>query len=572
MADIRELLILNPRILASARDGALLQLFGNLRMVLRRFVLRTGRVGVFRSFYLAVYRLHVWVARTLVLRFKGTRAIYLSAGMGRGEIRPGISDIDLVIFGDWPEKVQFRLLKSLAVVVLLMPLFDRESLGAIQTWEDFTRINATDLFLAYHYASAKRNWKLLWGEDLIHQLPNLALERRAGAAHLEMRRWWAVFIKMAIGQNVTSRDRVFHNSLSFKAAADMLRAEVMMRGEVPPRNRTEILRQHLHDADAPLRDRLLASEATSFLQMEGDPRELLTHWLLRRMERTHTTLSDTPSFGSVAIPVLEGVADERLITPAVAQQAERLAERAAGLSGFRAAYLLPCSLFLSPDNLGLFFEFDAAQLPSADQLRDLMDEHFGVVTGLPQRLAVYLLLEHGAYILDPVYGLEIWSWALVPQANPDVFVLFSRPEFVLRGTARPTVTDIRWSRVSQELLEEELLVRRGAYARFGVLSRPTAAENLRNLFRFLQLLVMEQRSAAGEVTIPVSIAAIGRTFAKLAPELASEIQRLEYAMSDVLDGRPVHVDEAVQRIYDWTRDHGLASSPRTPAEEVAAGM
>ena len=557
MADIRELLILNPRFITLDQGSAFTRLVGSIRMVVRRFVLHTAKTIGFRSLYSAAYRFHIWVARKLALRFAGTRAIYLSAGMGRGEVRPGISDIDLVIFGDWTEVTQFKLLKALAITVLVMPLFDRESLGAIQTWDDFLRINQTDLLLAYHYASAKRNWKLVWGEDLICQLPDLAVERRAGASYLEVRRWWSTFMVMATGQGITARDSVFRNSISFKAVADVLRAELMAEGKVPPRRRVDLLLEGLTGSDELLRERLLASEATTFLQMEGDPRESVTPWLLERIERFHVTLAEAESFAAVAHPQVLGEAAELIVGDATRSHVERMTEKVARLPGFRSAYLAPCAGFLCSDTLGLYFEFAPGKDPSIGVLRALLMEHFGVVKKLPQRLGIYLLLENGAYILDPIFGLEFWSTILMPQANPDLFISLSRPEFTLKGSPRPPHPDVRWSRVSQELLDEELIARRGAHARFGVLSRPTEVENLRNLWRFLQLLVMEQRTD-NTVMIPVTVPAICRAFSSIAAEVSEDLQLLDHAMRSASSGQPDAISQAMQRVYDWTKSHGFA--------------
>jgi hypothetical protein len=147
----------------------------------------------------------------------------------------------------------------------------------------------------------------------------------------------------------------------------------------------------------------------------------------------------------------------------------------------------------------------------------------------------------------------------MPFANPDVFDLFSKPEFVLRGTARAKVSATGWSRVSEEILAEELDVRRGAQARFGVLSRPSSLENLRNLWRWLQLLVMERRTIPGEIILPVTIAATRREFASFAPELSSDLQVLEEAMRDAVEGKSVAIDEYIQRVYEWTLAQGLSA-------------
>jgi hypothetical protein len=560
MPDIRELLILNPRAIALRKNSLPQLLLERLRMALRRIVLLTGRLPGFRGLYMTAYRFHVWVALRVLTRFDGTRAIYLSAGAGRGEIRPGISDIDLVILGDWPEKKQFQLMKCLGLVVMIMPLFDKDSLGGIQTWEDLLRFNNTDLLLAYSYASAKRQWRLLWGENMMQNLPDLELHRRAGAAYTDVRRWWGLYVRMAFSGHVTARDAVFRNSISFKAVADVLRAQMFANGAVPSSRRTDILRQQMPAGDADLLRRLLDSEANDFLEMQGDPRELVTPWLLRRIEAWHTEILGTPSFEVIAATRVVGDANDRLISPEARAHFERMtADAEEKFAGLETVYLVPCAGFLSPDSLALCFAFHANGVPTAAELREWLAPHFDAVLQLKQRISIYLLLEHGAYLLDCVFGLELWSNVLMPFANPDVFDLFSKPDFVLRGTARAKVSATGWSRVSEEILAEELDVRRGAQARFGVLSRPSSLENLRNIWRWLQLLVMERRTIPGEITLPVTVAATRREFASFAPELSSDLQVLEQAMSDAVEGKSVTAEEHIQRVYEWTLAQGFSA-------------
>lgn len=550
MADIRELIILNFGLIKLGKATTVSRLLGAARMRLRRAVILTGKLPVFRSLYKAAYHAHIAVMRRLAISFKGTLAIYVTAGIGRGEIRPGVSDIDFVIFGQWPEKKQLRLLTVMAVVVLLMPLFDRESLGSIVTWEDFSRMNDSDLLLAYHYASAKRNWKLLWGEDLIQRLPDLSEERRAAASYQEMRRWWGTFISMAVGEGITARDEVFRNSLSFKAVSDVLRAEMIARGEIPPKRRTELLQRGLAEGDGELVTRLLASEAKTFVAIEGDPREYAGRWLLQRMECVHTTILDAPSFAHRGAVRVQGDAAELLISDQTRAHIEGVRRRAAEAGLAEKAYLVPSASFLQPDSLALLLEVDREQLPSMADLRTLLAPHFEVAPKLPQRVAVYLLLEHGAFLLDFLFGLEVSSTILMPQANPDVFSLLSRPEFSLTGNPRAPVRDLRWSRASQENMEEELHARLGAHVRYGMASRPSDLENLRNFWRLLQLLIME-RQQDGIVNLPVTLPAVCRAVTDLLPEIAEELVLLLDAMHNAAENtaKSDPIGAAMLRVY-----------------------
>ena len=561
MADIRELVILDAWAAPALPETGVKLRLAQARTMLRRMVVRSSRLPFMRPLYLAVYLFHIWLAKFLASRFEGTRTVYLAAGLGRGEVRPGISDVDIIVLGDWTDNQQFRVLKRLALVYILLPLYDRENLREIQTWEGFQHLNATDLFIAYHYASARRNWKLLWGEDLVAGLAPLAPERRGGAALLETGRWWAAFMRLTLGHTAISRDEVFRNSLCFKTVADTVRAEYIARGEAPPPNRLALLQSNLGEDAALLRDRLLASEASTFLTMEGDPLELISPWLLRRLEQQRALLQDSPGLTATVSFRIEGTADERLIADSTLQHAQKVATSASQLPGFQAAYLSHCALFLMPDALALFLAFDPARVPTATQLRELMQDHLRVSPTLPQRLVIYLLLEHGAYSLDPVYGLELWTWSLMPQVNPDIFAMLTQPDFLLLGSPRISAGEPRWSSVSQELMDEELAARRGAHARFGVVSRPAAMDNIRNLLRLLQLVLMEQSGRSGELILPVTVPVICRSFAVYAPELTADLQQLEQAAREGVAGRMIQADVPLQRIYSWLEAASLA--PKT---------
>jgi hypothetical protein len=550
VADIREFLILNPRFRPYGQESALARQAGDLRMFLRRFIARTARIPAARQLYAAAYRAHLSILLALLRRYKGTRAVYLSSGMGRGEVRYGISDIDIVVLGDWTEKSQMRLVALLAVLFFFLPLFDRESLGAIHTWQDFLHLNNTNLYLAYQYAFSRHGWKLLFGEDLVQALPPLSEDRRTGAGFLEVRRWWAAFIKMAAGQSLTARDPIFRNSLCFKAVADVLRAEQVMHGVEPAPNRRAVLETGLRDAadGALLRD-LLATESAGFLTAPPGLQSATANWLLSRGSAIGTWLAQTPAFAAVAPFHVLAEAGDRMIAPATGAHADSLAAHASAWPGFRSACLLPSVQFLVPDTLALFLDCAPDQPPSVEQLRALCALHLPIAQTLPQRLRVYLSLGDQACLLDFLFGSEIWGAILRPETNPDLFTLLGRTEFVLRGTPRAPVDSARWSRLGQDLLEEELMLRRAAYARFGPVKR-SGEDNLRNLWRFLQLLLMEQSMAAGAIVLPATIPATRRLLEEQLPELDPDLAELQDAMRRLHLGQVVDSNAAIERVYN----------------------
>src|ERR1700761_1870683 len=129
-------MILDPGPMEASAERGFLRTLTDLRMGLRRFVVKSCRIGLARKIYVAVYKTHIWVVTTLGKRYAGTRAVYLTSGMTSGDFNIGVSDIDIAMYGNWTDQRQFRLMKMFGVLTLAFPLFDRRSLASISSVED----------------------------------------------------------------------------------------------------------------------------------------------------------------------------------------------------------------------------------------------------------------------------------------------------------------------------------------------------------------------------------------------------------------------------------------------------
>lgn len=548
MADIRELMILSPGVLETAPERGLNRWLTDSRMALRRAVVKSSRNALLRRLYLSLYDLHLWVATQLGRRYAGTRAVYLSSGMASGEWTIGISDIDIAIYGDWPDKRQFKLMKIFGLLTVLSPLFDRRSLASISSVDDMRHLCATDMFMALNHAIGARQWKLLYGEDVLAALPEISAERFSGCVYMDVRRWWSMLARTTFGQDITARDALFQNTICFKSVAGMLKAEKMLGGGFDMASRQQLIQQELENTnDATLR-MLLESAQRQFLHIDRDPRSPSLHWFLVHAERFHRQMRDESSFASIAPMQREGTAEERFIAPETLALTQRLVEIARSQwKDFRAAYLTPAVVMSSVDSLALLLEV-GGEIPSAEQLLQVCEERFRTPS-LPQRLAVYLLLPEAAYQLDGAGALDFFHYTLTAQTAPDVFIALKQPGFVLSGEPRTQGDDPRWSRMAQELMLEELNARRGAYARFGIASRPTATENLRNLWRFLQLTVIEHSFTEGLMRLPTTFAAVRRGLTEREPDAEADLHALERACTQSLRQKDLQVAALLDRVY-----------------------
>jgi hypothetical protein len=206
----------------------------------------------------------------------------------------------------------------------------------------------------------------------------------------------------------------------------------------------------------------------------------------------------------------------------------------------------------SPDSSSLLFDIDPTDPPSLDVIKRVCAEHSKVSVSLSQRMAIYLLLPNAAYQLDAKGSLEFFHYTYLPEANPDIFAGLSNKNYVLHGQPRPSTSELGWSPFAQELVLEEFQARRGAYARFGLNSRPTTTENLRNFWRFLQLVVIERSQSTDEVTLPITVPAIRRELIRLHSETEDNLQTLEELFYSSLRGSEEsasEVEEIVRRVF-----------------------
>ena len=416
MADIRELIILDPGALDARPDTPWMAKLANLKMVVRRLVVRSARIPLFGYTYDGFYRFHLWVAARLGKHFAGARAVYLSSGLATGDVVIGVSDVDLAIYGDWPEQQQFRLMKVFGVLTVLSPLFDRASIGSIGTISDIKALCGTDMMMALTHAKGARQWKLLYGEPVLSQLPKIAPDRFSGCVYMDHRRWWSSLASVTFGETVVARDSIFRNSICFKAVAETLRTERMfVDNDLDISRRSVLVEQEFARSGDPLLRMLLDSAVGRYVEIETDPREPTLHWFLDHAERFHKQLRGKPTFTAAKPVRITGDESETAVQPRGIAHAQHLAELARReWSGLRAIFLMPSVSMFSPDSSSLLFDIDPTDLPSLDTIKRVCGEHSKGSISLSQRMAIYLLLPNAAYQMDAKGSLEFFHYTYFP--------------------------------------------------------------------------------------------------------------------------------------------------------------
>ncbi len=537
------------------------KLLSRTKLGVRWIVVASARTPL-QYFYRVVYRAHVWYAVRTAKGFAGTKAIYIARSVATGEIAYGVSDIDVVMVGDWPEEEQIRLMRRLGILAAISPLYDSGMWQQVHNENSLRDLWETDYFFQSRFDEGRRQWKLEHGEDLVAALPSVPKDRLGGGYYMEVRSWWLHLIASVFGSGPTAKDAIFRNSIAYKSVVGILEiARAIPRGASLEHSRKTSLRKSIEDSSGPLRqflERLEESARGGHLRFRGDIQGESLSALIPVLDRIHLALQDLPSFASIGPFEIDAEPSELLRQPAAIEHARFLAAHAREQwKSFRAAYLAPSAACFALDDLLLLIEIDSADPPSLQQLRELCDLHAARRARLSQRIALYLLLPGGALQLEFINFTEMWRVMIFPPSTPDLFTLIESREFQIDGDrpagghqyspgSRPT-----WSRFAHDLALEELTVRRSVLSRVTPDVFPSNIEILRNVWRHLQLEVLVRTSEAGHAKFALAPAAIRRALDKLGFGDDSLLQSLEDSYKAELEGRGSEVRSQIPQIISY---------------------
>ncbi|MBV9404514.1 MAG: hypothetical protein JO211_04160, partial [Acidobacteriaceae bacterium] len=398
----------------------------------------------------------------------------------------------------------------------------------------------TDFYYQFRFDQGRTQWKLVYGEDVIATLPPVPKDRVTGGYYMDIRNWWDTFTRSALGDGPTSRDLIFRNSIAYKAAAEILNKWSALETGVTEHSRTKGIERALARASDPERNYLSRLQRTlenRYLSYEGDILEDTFQFLLRRLECFHLKLAQAPGFRPSLPMQIDAVPDELLLTAAARTRAAEVVEHVSNeWRGYRGAFLVPSVSFFNLDDFMLLIDVDPAKLPSLKQLRTLCRIHAERSRQLPQRVALLLLLDQGAYQLETVSLLELWHLVICPSANPDVFSLMECPDFVLDGEPRPDGTRLTWTSFASALVAEEIGVRSAAMSSVNTDPSMSSLELLRNVWRHLQLEIIQRSAQQGHVLVPMTPAAMRRAFRSWGVPGGEALRALEEAYRSELEG------------------------------------
>ena len=534
------------------------RLLARVNFLVRRIVVVTAHTPL-RHFYRAVYRWHIWFAARVARRFPGTRAVYVTRSIAKGDLVIGVSDVDMVMVGEWPEEEQIRLMRALGTLTAISPLFDSGLWQQVHCVDTLRNLWETDYFFQSRFDEGRTQWKLIYGEDIVAGLPPIPAARVSGCYYMEARNWWLHLIASIFGSGPTARDSIFCNSIAYKAVIEIAGiARVLRTGsDGVVSTRPASLRSTIEESTNSKRDfleRLERSALNNHLRFAGDIQRESVDFLLPLLDQIHKKLQGMPPFVSVSEFRVDAPADEVLRMPAVVEHVRRLvAHVKEQWPGYRAASMAPSASSFALDDLMLLIAVDPDRIPSLIQLRELCKLHAGARASLPQRVSIYLLLPSGACQLDIVNFTEMWRVMVFPPSAPDLFALMDREEFRIDGDPASTHSAPVWSRFARDLAIEELNVRRSVLSRITPNVFPSSLEIIRNVYRHLQLEVLLSGSPGDVARFALSPAAIERGLQSMGMSDIAITGPLEEAYRRELLGEPSDVRPMVPQILTFLR-------------------
>jgi hypothetical protein len=567
MADIRETVLLDHMDTGRFRKSSSSGLSSKIKMAVRSFVVATSDTSL-RRLYHAIYRAHVSHAVRVLKKLPGIHSIYITGGMAVDEIQPGISDIDLTVNGVWTESEQVRIIAALKRLSEQSPLYDTLLSQCTQSLEVLQSLYATDFYFQYLFDRGRSRWKLLYGEDVFCKLPSVPETRIGGGYYMELRTWWCYFIKSVFGFGPTATDELFRRSIPYKAVAGILMSKAYFDGESPVKSRHAIIEsstEQASGADRNLLERLTASATTRHRRFEGDIQQETYEFLMRQMESVHAELGRNTSFEAMEFQGvhIDGSAEEMMVSASARRYADDVVGRVkAEWKGYRSAYLVPCLSFFYLDDLVLLLEVRPDELPTVKQIRDLCSYALEQADALNQRVALYLLLPEAAYQLEIVSVVELWHHTLCPQANPEVFAFLERPEFVVDGEPRSASKATIWSSFASALVDEEISIRRTAFSKAAARGDIPTLELLRNLWRQLQLEIVQRSKERNFVVLPMTVPSIQRMLGHFGIPTGTILEELREAYAAEHNGHAVDVQSLLPQLMALFAAFGPESTAR----------
>jgi hypothetical protein len=162
----------------------------------RQFVAATS-VGPLGLGYKAVYEIVARATARWLRTHPEVLAIYLKRGAAKGDLVPGVSDIDINIVTRNPLPYDNEIRRSYQRLADRFLLLDRSLF--IYSQQEFLDCYP-NLVWAFRFHEGIHTWRLLYGADVVRRLKPLDGDHLEAALYYELKTWWSHFALFLIGE------------------------------------------------------------------------------------------------------------------------------------------------------------------------------------------------------------------------------------------------------------------------------------------------------------------------------------------------------------------------------------
>ena len=409
-----------------------------------RYLLAWSSVPPLLSFYSWMYRLAIRTSVYLFRRCPGILSVYVTRGCSKGEIKPGVSDIDffLIVGPDAHERRRaesvFGWLQILSAgLIPYHPSFVVNEKELRYLWD-------TTPLWRYRFQEGKLNWSLTYGRDSLSALPDMTETARVSSCLSELYYWWAQFIGFLLQNERYRDDALMRSSICVKAVAEVLNALHALRTAEFCYSRDEALRRE----DSPLCRKLRALAAQRVPHRDKAVEEECYRFLVNSFLELWKEFPDHP-FLLVYRNMEQSVepatgALEREKAQAPFQEILQYLENS-WRGRCRGVHLVKSAFYPLDDSL-LVIDTGIDSLPSLDDIEQLLALRHRVYAGSPSRTWFFLRLGQVAFPITPSAPRDFHRGVLTPATAPDVFLQLGEAQVYWTSHTNWYLTDWRHNR------------------------------------------------------------------------------------------------------------------------------
>ncbi len=429
---------------------------------------------IYRWFYGLAIRMAVLLFRPC----RGVRALYLIRGCSKGEITPGVSDIDFILIVNDDQQQRQRAENVFhSLQILSAGLIPYHPAFVLSEEELHYRWQNTPVW-RYRLQEGKSNWSLLQGSDALAALPPISCIQRTASCHAEMNYWWAQYCDFILQNDNYRDDFVLRNSICYKAVAEVLNARHAMNTGEFCYSKEEALRRD----NSPLSRKLLDTAAKRFLRRDRSLEEETYRFLITAFLDLWAGFRDDPFLEVYPDMVQEVDSDgndirKEKFKPPFREICRHLSDHWGPMC--RGIHLVKSAFWSLEDSL-LIIDADPGSLPSLDDLDKLLSLRKRVYQRHRPPAHFFLRLQHLAFPITPVLPRDYHRGVLTPATAPDVFLQLGEDPVYWTSQTKWYLTD--WQRNRQWLDASPLKQR--------------------------QLEMIARSAAAGRVRYPLSLCSI----------------------------------------------------------------